>query len=34
MPAGDGLLLTGATQGGTLETGVEAYAMIWRATLD
>ena len=32
--ADDGLvLLTGATQAGTLETGIEAYAMIWSATL-
>jgi hypothetical protein len=30
----DGLLLTGATQSGTLETGVEAHAAVWLATLD
>ena len=32
--ADDALLLTGATQDGTLETGVEAYAMIWTAEID
>ncbi len=30
----DGLLTAGATQAGTLETGVEAHAMVWTATLD
>ena len=30
----DGLLLTGATQDGTLETGVQAYATVWSATFD
>jgi hypothetical protein len=30
----DGLLMAGATQAGTLETGVQAHAMIWTATLD
>ena len=30
----DGLLLTGATQSGTLETGIESHAMVWRAILD
>ena len=29
-----GLLLTGATQLGTLETGIEAHAMVWAATAD
>jgi len=29
----DGLLLAGATQTGTLETGIDARAMIWTATL-
>ena len=30
----DGLLLTGATQAGTLETGIESNAMIWAAEID
>ena len=29
-----GLLFSGATQGGTLETGIEAHAAIWLATFD
>ena len=29
-----GLFLTGATQSGTLETGIKAHAMIWGAGLD
>jgi hypothetical protein len=32
--ADDGLLLTGATESGTLETGIESHALIWTATLD
>jgi hypothetical protein len=28
----DGLVLAGATQGGTLETGVESHAMVWTGT--
>jgi hypothetical protein len=34
LPLADGLLVAGATQSGTLETGIDAYAAIWRATLD
>ena len=30
----DGLLVTGATQSGTLETGIESHGMIWNATVD
>ncbi|MDQ2688944.1 MAG: hypothetical protein M3Y29_01540 [Chloroflexota bacterium] len=30
----DGLLAMGATQAGAVETGIEAYAMIWTAALD
>lgn len=31
---GDSLLVTGATQSGTLETGIQSHAMIWSATID
>jgi hypothetical protein len=34
FPTDDGALLVGATQGGTPETGIEAHAAIWEATLD
>lgn len=30
----EGILFSGATQGGTFETGIEAYAAIWLATFD
>lgn len=30
----DGLVIAGATQSGTLETGIQAHAAIWVATLD
>ena len=31
---GDEVLLTGATQDGTLETGIQAHAMVWTGTLE
>jgi predicted amidohydrolase YtcJ len=32
LPTEDGAFLVGATQSGTLETGIEAHAAIWEAT--
>ena len=33
-PTGDAILFSGATQAGTLETGIQAHAAIWLATFD
>jgi hypothetical protein len=33
-PTDDGILFSGATQAGTLETGIQAHAAIWLATFD
>lgn len=33
-PTDEGILFTGATQAGTLETGIQAHAAIWLATFD
>ena len=33
-PTDDGILFSGATQAGTLETGIQAHAAIWIATFD
>jgi hypothetical protein len=33
-PTDEGILFSGATQAGTIETGIQAHAAIWLATLD